>query len=191
MHKTLTVAGLAACVLAMAGCQPVAKVDTDGDGVSDRSMTESEVVAWQRREEAKAKAAADAIARDAKREVKAAQNQSDAVISDIVDEAQSKSDAVRLSLQNRQDAVSEALADIEAQRTVIDAVLSSPIVQGAAGGFPGGSALLGLAGVLLGGVAGNARGRKVGEDAGWNDRAQHQNEIDKAWEEATARKGGQ
>jgi hypothetical protein len=191
MHKTLTVAGLAACVLAMAGCQPVAKVDTDGDGVSDRSMTESEVVAWQRREEAKAKAAADAIARDAKREVKAAQNQSDAVISDIVDEAQSKSDAVRLSLQNRQDAVSEALADIEAQRTVIDAVLSSPIVQGAAGSFPGGSALLGLAGVLLGGVAGNARGRKVGEDAGWNDRAQHQNEIDKAWEEATARKGGQ
>ncbi len=189
MRYPLFLAGLAGVML-MAGCQPVAKVDTDGDGVADRSMTESEVVAWQRREEAKAKAAADAIARDAKREVRAAQNQSEAVISEIVDEAQSKSEAVRLSLQNRQDAVSAALADIEAQRTVVEAILSSPVVTGAAGSVPGGSALLGLAGVLLGGFAGHARGRKLGEDAGWNDRAQHQNEIDKAWEEASARKAG-
>lgn len=188
--RTLILIVVAMSLLAMAGCQPVAKVDTNGDGAPDRSMTEAEIVVWQRQDAERAKIETAKLQREAERRMQRIESANVNEIQDAKDEYSDKLDSLRVDFVARDDARRLALADIEAQRTVIDSILSSPIVQGAAGGFPGGSALLGLAGVLLGGVAGNARGRKVGEDAGWNDRAQHQNEIDKAWEEATARKAG-
>lgn len=178
---------MVALVLASAGCQPVSKVDTDGDGVPDRSMTEDEVIAWQKLDAERTKVETAKVQREAERRLQRIEMANTNEIQDAKDEYRDKLDQLRLDFVARDDARRAAIADIERQRTAVEAVLASPLVQGAAGSVPGGSALLGLAGVLLGGFAGHARGRKVGEDAGWNDRAQHQNEIDKAWEEASLR----
>lgn len=183
----VAVALMTALLLASAGCQPVSKVDTDGDGVPDRSMTEDEVIAWQKLDAEKTKVETAKVQRDAERRLQRIEMANTNEIQDAKDEYSDKLDQIKLEFVARDDARRNALADIERQRTVVESLLASPVVQGAAGSFPGGSALLGLAGVLLGGFAGHARGRKVGEDAGWNDRAQHQNEIDKAWEEASLR----
>lgn len=178
---------MVALVLASAGCQPVSKVDTDGDGVPDRSMTEDEVIAWQKLDAERTKVETAKVQREAERRLQRIEMANTNEIQDAKDEYRDKLDQLRLDFVARDDARRAAIADIERQRTAVEAVLASPLVQGAAGSVPGGSALLGLAGVLLGGFAGHARGRKLGEDAGWNDRAQHQNEIDKAWEEASLR----
>lgn len=61
----LVIAGLLAAVLFGAGCTLKEPVDTDGDGRADTQMSEAEIIAWQKRDEAKAKAAAEKVRADA------------------------------------------------------------------------------------------------------------------------------
>jgi len=61
----LVIAALLAAVLFGAGCTLKEPIDTDGDGRADTQMSEAEIVAWQKRDEAKAKAAAERVKAEA------------------------------------------------------------------------------------------------------------------------------
>ena len=61
----LVIAGLLAAALFGGGCTIKEPIDTDGDGRADTQMSAAEIEAWQRRDEAKAKAAADRVKAEA------------------------------------------------------------------------------------------------------------------------------
>ncbi len=125
--------------------------------------------------------------------------------------------ALKLEWQAREDSRTAALASIEQQATWFNAIANDPTIRSTVGNLPGGGIALGLIstvgglvfghrsgktagatageskgwddGYAAGLAAGKQQGVSEGRDIGWQERAEHQAEIDKTYEEALNRAG--
>lgn len=125
--------------------------------------------------------------------------------------------ALKIEWQAREDSRVSALSNIERQATWFNAIVNDPTIRSTVGNLPGGGIALGListvGGLVFGHRAGKSAGASAGEskgwddgyaaglaagkqqgvaegrDIGWQERAEHQAEIDKTYEEALNRAG--
>lgn len=174
----------------LAGCTPKVPVDTNGDSKPDADMSIPELEAWQARDKAQTEAAAKKVKRDAERAIKATDAANVQAIEEIKAEAEDAIGDLAINFQTREDTRAAAIDDLERQAAIVTGILNDPTLKSVAGTLPGGDAILGLGGLILGGIFGHSRGKSRGKDEGWQEREDYQSKIDATWEEASARKAG-
>lgn len=172
----------------MTGCTPRIPVDTDGDRKPDAQMSVDELDAWRAQDAARVKAEAKKVQRDAERAIKATDASNTQAIEDIKAAAEDAMDDISISYQARENARQAAIEDLNKQADLIMGVANDPTVRGLVGSLPGGNAILGIGGMLLGGIFGHSRGKAKGKDEGWQEREDYQAKIDATWEEGNSRK---
>lgn len=177
-------------VVSMGGCVPRVPVDTNGDRIPDTEMGITELEAWRAQDIAATQAAAKRVKRDAERAIRAADAGNSQQIEEIKANAEDAIDGLSFDLAARNSVRDAAIEDIERQASLVAGVLNDPTVKGLVGTLPGGDAILGIGGMILGGIFGHSRGKARGKDDGWQEREDYQAKLDATWEEANARKGG-
>jgi hypothetical protein len=180
-------AALAYMVVMMSGCTPKVPVDTNGDRQPDTEMSWDQLEAWRAQDKAATEAAAKRVARDAQRAIRATDSANVQAIEQIKADAEDTIEGLSLDLTARDSVRDAAIADLERQASIVSGIVNDPTLRGLVGTLPGGDAILGLGGLVLGGIFGNARGKARGKDEGWQEREDYQSKIDATWEEGNAR----
>ena len=183
----LTVFVVCSLLVAVAGCTPKVPVDTNGDRIPDTEMGISELEAWRANDRAATEAAARRVKRDAERAIKAADAGNVQAIDSIKAEAEDSIDGLAIDFASRESVRDVAIEDIERQASIVTGILNDPTIKAAVGNLPGGDAILGIGGMILGGIFGHSRGKSKGKDEGWQEREDYQSKIDSTWEEASSR----
>lgn len=176
-------------VVLIGGCTPRVPVDTNGDRIPDTEMGITELEAWRANDRAATEAAARRAKRDAERAIKAADAGNVQAIDTIKANAEDSIDGLAIDFAARDSVRDAAIEDLERQASIVAGVLNDPTVKGLVGTLPGGDAILGIGGMILGGIFGHSRGKARGKDDGWQEREDYQAKLDATWEEANARKG--
>lgn len=188
MYAVVLIA-LAYVVVTFAGCTPRVPVDTNGDRIPDTEMGVAELEAWRAQDRAATEAAAKRVKRDAERAIKAADAGNVQAIEAIKADAEDKVDGLALDLSARDSVRDAAIDDLERQATIVSGIVNDPTVRGLVGTLPGGDAILGIGGMILGGIFGHSRGRAKGRDEGWTEREDYQSKLDAHFEEGVNRGG--
>ncbi len=183
--SVLAVLGYA--LVMMGGCTPKVPVDTNGDRKPDAEMSWDQLEAWRAQDKAATEAAAKRVKRDAERAIKQTDAANVQAIEEIKANAEDTIDSLALDLSARESVRDAAIADLERQASIVSGIVNDPTVKGLVGTLPGGDAILGIGGMLLGGIFGHSRGKAKGKDEGWQEREDYQSKIDATWEEGNAR----
>lgn len=186
----LVITALVAAMLFGGGCTPRVPVDTNGDRIPDTEMGISELEAWRAQDIAATQAAVKRAKRDAERAIRSVDAGNAQQIEEIKANAEDAIDGLSFDLAARDSVRDAAIEDLERQASIVSGVLNDPAVKGLVGTLPGGDAILGIGGMILGGIFGHSRGKARGKDDGWQEREDYQAKLDATWEEANARRGG-
>lgn len=203
----------------LGGCSvfsdPRSPVDTDGDGKTDREMTQSEVTQWAKGEQEKAKRELTQEQREKEAQIAKAKREAARRIEDLEEAARKDArrieedleasvEGLSLDLEKRlgdkqawlsqvEGTANRALEEIRTKQEQIEGLfglLQSPGAQALAGVVPGGTLVTGLAGAVAGLFMGRKYGKRVGvaegKDIGWQERSDFQKESDASWDQGQA-----